>query len=175
MAYKIVFAGQVGAGKTTAINAISDIPVVSTEANTSDSLAQTKQKTTVAMDYGALHLSNDDKVFLYGTPGQERFNFMWEILSVGALGIVLLIDHSQAQPVQDMRFYLDTFSSFTKQGAVAIGVTHMDLTEGDSLAPYLECLQDYHISVPVFEVDARESRDVKTLVLSLLAMLDQDF
>mgnify|MGYP000211003806 CR=1 FL=1 len=67
---KIIFSGTVGAGKSTAINALSDIPTVSTEAVASDETARLKRTTTVAMDYGVLNLPGGEKVMLYGTPGQ---------------------------------------------------------------------------------------------------------
>ncbi|MEI2574272.1 ATP/GTP-binding protein, partial [Pseudomonas aeruginosa] len=76
---KIIFTGPVGVGKTTAIAAISDEALAQTDASASDMTLDRKRNTTVAMDYGAISLDEDTKVHLYGTPGQERFNFMWEI------------------------------------------------------------------------------------------------
>ena len=70
MEHKILFAGPVGAGKTTAIASISDIPVVQTEAKATDDVAMRKANTTVAMDYGTLNLDGVAKIHLYGTPGQ---------------------------------------------------------------------------------------------------------
>ena len=70
--YKLVFAGPVGAGKTTAIQSLSDIEVVRTEANATDEVRLLKQTTTVAMDYGRMNLPNGDQVRLFGTPGQKR-------------------------------------------------------------------------------------------------------
>ena len=77
--YKIVFAGPVGAGKTTAIKSLSDIEVVSTDASATDDVKLMKATTTVAMDYGLMRLDNGYQVRLYGTPGQKRFDFMWDI------------------------------------------------------------------------------------------------
>lgn len=70
--YKLVFAGPVGAGKTTAIQSLSDIEVVRTEANASDDVKTLKKTTTVAMDYGLMKLASGDQVRLYGTPGRAR-------------------------------------------------------------------------------------------------------
>ena len=92
--YKLVFAGPVGAGKTTAIQTLSDIEVVSTDAHASDEVRLLKKTTTVAMDYGLMKLASGDQVRLYGTPGQQRFDFMWEILSENALGLVLMLKAS---------------------------------------------------------------------------------
>ena len=103
---KIIFSGTVGAGKSTAINALSDIPPVSTEALASDDTAKLKKTTTVAMDYGVLNLPDGEKVMLYGTPGQERFSFMWDILSEGGIGMVLLINNANTDPLSDLKGYL---------------------------------------------------------------------
>src|SRR5690625_6233998 len=85
--YKILFTGPVGSDKTTAIQSLSDIGVVSTEASASDDVKSLKPTTTVAMDYGLMKLPNGDQVRLYGTPGQKRFDFMWDILARDALGL----------------------------------------------------------------------------------------
>ena len=96
--YKLVFAGPVGAGKTTAIKSLSDIEVVTTEASISDGGRAIKPTTTVAMDYGLMKLASGDQVRLYGTPGQKRFDFMWDILSENALGVVLLVRADAPDP-----------------------------------------------------------------------------
>ena len=93
--YKIIFAGPVGAGKTTAVAAASDIPPVRTDAAASDEVRDIKPQTTVALDYGAMKLGDGSTIHLYGTPGQERFDFMWEILTEGGIALVLLIDNSR--------------------------------------------------------------------------------
>ena len=87
---KIIFTGPVGVGKTTAIAAISDEPPIQTDARASDMTLARKANTTVAMDYGVIRLDESTKVHLYGTPGQERFDFMWEILSQGSIGLILI-------------------------------------------------------------------------------------
>ena len=107
--YKLVFAGPVGAGKTTAIQTLSDIEVVSTDAYASDEVRLLKKTTTVAMDYGLMKLASGDQVRLYGTPGQQRFDFMWEILSENALGLVLMLKASAPDPVADLRHYVQAF------------------------------------------------------------------
>src|SRR5512144_2207533 len=96
--HKIVVSGPVRAGKSTAIQVVSDVPTVTTEARASEATSDLKDLTTVAMDHGALDLDNGDRVHLYGTPGQERFDFMWEILSEGATGLMLLIPNDQPDP-----------------------------------------------------------------------------
>jgi hypothetical protein len=169
---KIIFTGPVGAGKTTALAAISDIPPVCTEARASDETARRKPNTTVAMDYGVLNLEGGAKVHLYGTPGQERFNFMWEILTQKGIGLVLLVDNRREDPLEDMRHYLEAFRDFISDRAVVIGVTGMDVKNRPGLYSYHTRLSEMGMKPPLFEVDARRREDVKLMLMALLAMLD---
>lgn len=170
--YKIIFSGPVGAGKTTAIASISDVPPVSTDASASDMTKERKAETTVAMDYGIMNLADGEKIHLYGTPGQERFDFMWDILTTGGIGLVLLLDNTRTDPFQDMKFFLDSFKSFIDETNVAIGVTQMDLSDKPTIEDYHIQLQGLGLKPPVFSVDAREKNDVSLLVQSLLFSLD---
>jgi signal recognition particle receptor subunit beta len=85
---KLVVSGPVGAGKTTFIGSLSEIPVVETDELASEDIG--KERTTVALDFGLLTLDGVP-IHLFGTPGQERFDFVWDILVEGALGLVLLV------------------------------------------------------------------------------------
>lgn len=175
MEHKIIFAGPVGAGKTTSISSVSDIMVVGTEAKASDDVALRKANTTVAMDYGVLNLDGGMKVHLYGTPGQERFSFMWEILSEGAMGFVILLDSLRPDPLADLDTYLKSFGkNITKSGdAVVIGVTRTEENpQMDILDRVYDKLAAFKLNVPVFEVDGRKREDVKQLLLALLALID---
>lgn len=171
MEHKIIFTGQVGSGKTTAIAAVSDIDIVNTEAKASDQVAILKQNTTVAMDYGTIKLADGSRVHLYGTPGQERFRFMWDILTRGGLGLVILIDNSRPDPVQDLGFYMKAFEPFIRDNAVAIGITRMDVKSTPTLSAYQGVLDEMSIRAPLMEVDARSPGDVKMLLQCLLQML----
>lgn len=166
--YKIIFTGPVGAGKTTAIDALSDIPAVRTDHRASDSTRLLKSSTTVAMDYGLMKLDDGDRVHLYGTPGQERFQFMWEILREGGIGVVLLIDNLRSYPLQDLDLFLDAFKEFADRGHVAVGITRMDCARDPGLDSYSAHLGRRGLRVPLFEVDARSRKDVATLVRALL-------
>ncbi len=170
--HKIIFTGPVGAGKTTAISSISDSPVVKTDEHASDMTRGHKPETTVAMDYGVMLLGDNERIHLYGTPGQERFSFMWEILSQGGLGLVLLLDNSRADPFKDMAFFLDAFKNFIAENKVAIGITKMDVSPEPSLEDYHKKIQEHGINPPLFEVDAREGEDISKLVEALLFTLD---
>ncbi len=170
--YKLIFTGPVGAGKTTAISTLSDVPIVSTEARASDHVAERKPRTTVAMDYGLLRLDGNERVHLYGTPGQERFDFMWDILTEGGLGLILLLDNTRPDPFEDLRHFVEAFRDFIKETHLAVGVTRMDEAPLPGLDSYNEHLSKLGFAAPIFEVDARSRRDVAILVQSLLYMLD---
>src|SRR5690554_649665 len=136
-----------------------------------------KAETTVAMDYGILNLENGDILHLYGTPGQQRFDFMWDILSEGGLGLVLLIDNRRDNPFVDLAFYLKAFHQLIEQTGVVIGVTGMDIKASPTLAEYHEefakiaaanQLNKAKVGVPIFEVDARKRFDVSVMLEALL-------
>jgi len=169
---KIIFTGPVGAGKTTAIQSMSDIPIVSTNEGASDMTKNRKSHTTVAMDYGQIKIGNKEKIHLYGTPGQERFSFMWDILTKGALGLVLLLDNSRDNPQQDLKFYTHSFKEFIQSGELVIGITRIDDETVPSIEEYRTWLDELSIRAPVFSVDARERQDVSSLVQALLYSLD---
>ncbi|MDP3010368.1 MAG: ATP/GTP-binding protein [Methylococcales bacterium] len=170
--YKIIFTGPVGAGKTTAINSISDLPPIKTDAAASDMTKSKKSATTVAMDYGVMNLPGGEKLHLYGTPGQERFDFMWDILVTRGIGLVLLLDNTRADPFVDMKFFLDAFDKFIGDTAVAVGVTQMDVSAKPTIEDYQIQLGGMGLKLPVFAVDARVRNDVSILIQSLLYSLD---
>ena len=174
--YKIIFSGPVGAGKTTAIQTLSDIDVVATEARATDDVKIIKENTTVAMDYGRINLDPQTTVHLYGTPGQERFNFMWEILAQGALGLVLLIDCSVSSVLEDMDIYLTAFSELAQKNAAVIGLTRGDiLNNSNDCLPWGDIhrkLDENKLSIPIFEVDARNKQDMSTLLEALIISID---
>lgn len=170
--YKIIFTGPVGAGKSTAIASISDIEPFTTEEVATDETMERKEKTTVAMDYGLIKLDNNERIHLYGTPGQERFNFMWEVLSMGGLGLIILIDNQRPDPFMDLQFYINAFKKFIKDTAMAIGVTRCDTGNGPNINDYNRVVKDMNLKAPVFEIDARERKDVNYLMQALLFSLD---
>lgn len=169
---KIIFTGPVGAGKTTAIDAISDISIIRTDEYASDMTKSRKPQTTVAMDYGLIRLGENERVHLYGTPGQERFDFMWDILTKGGIGLILLLDNSRKDPFRDMKFYTNAFRDFIREEQMVVGVTRMDLQRKPGISDYRRWLKELSIDAPVFEVDARDRSDVTSLVQALLYSLD---
>ncbi len=170
---KLVFTGSAGAGKTSAIAAISEIPVINTDVRATDlTTLQHKSKTTVAMDYGELTLDDGQKLRLYGTPGQQRFDYMWRILIKGALGLIILVDNSGTDPIGDLARYLDNFRGFINETSAVIGVTRMDISAEPNLQCYYDYLGERSIQLPVFPVDARSRESIVMLIQALIAMLE---
>lgn len=170
--HKIIFTGPVGAGKTTAIASISEIDPITTDEVATDMARNRKPKTTVAMDYGQITLGANEKVHLYGTPGQERFDFMWDILTKGGIGLILLLDNTRPTPFKDMKFYIESFRNFIEQTRLVIGVTQMDIRQSPTIDEYNNQLGALALEAPIFEVDARRKEDVSALVQALLLSLD---
>jgi len=109
---KMVVTGPFSAGKTQFIQSISEIDVVATERKITREEERIKDQTTVAMDFGRLTVDEDLILYLFGTPGQRRFDFMWEVLSEGMLGFVVLLDSVRPETFREARDILDTFISY---------------------------------------------------------------
>ena len=109
---KIIITGPFSSGKTEFIQTISEIDVVSTERKISSESERIKSRTTVAMDFGRITVDDELVLYLFGTPGQKRFDFMWEILSEGMLGFVVLIDSVRPETFREARTILDTFRAY---------------------------------------------------------------
>ena len=109
---KMVVTGPFNAGKTQFIRTISEIDVVSTERKLSSVSEQIKDETTVAMDFGRITVDDELILYLFGTPGQKRFDFMWEILSEGMLGFVVLIDSARPETFREARRILEVFRGY---------------------------------------------------------------
>lgn len=169
---KIVFTGPMGAGKTTAIRAISDAPPVSTEVGNHDQKTFAKESTTVALDYGEVALDNGTSLRLYGTPGQGRFSFMWEIIGRGALGVVLLLDASSPTALSDLTTFVDTFRRVSPDQAFVVGVGRLPAEHGSRLDQFSQALAASDVIAPVFAVDVREREDVLLLIETLLCILE---
>ena len=163
---KVVVTGPFNAGKTTFIKSVSEITVLSTERQVSDASRDGGGETTVAMDFGRITVSDDVVLYLFGTPGQSRFSFMWETLSEGMLGFVLIVDAASPQTLQDAR---DMITFFTDMSDVPFVVAANKVAPQD-----VEVLQQVRTDlqldpkVPLLPVDARDRDSVKSVLLGLL-------
>lgn len=107
---KMVISGAVNAGKSEFIRSISEIEVVSTERKATDETRLLKKETTVAMDFGRITIANDLVLHLFGTPGQRRFDFMWEILAEGALGLIVVVDSTRPETFRETTRIVEFFN-----------------------------------------------------------------
>ncbi|MFD0418074.1 ATP/GTP-binding protein [Streptomyces sp. NPDC127108] len=170
IATKIVVAGGFGVGKTTLVTAVSEITPLQTEALMTQASADTddlsatpaKTTTTVAMDFGRITLDDDLVLYLFGTPGQQRFWFMWDDLVRGAIGAVVLAD---TRRLTDCFPALDYFESCGLPYVVA--VNHFEGTERYEADDVREALT-VPAHIPVLIMDARQRISA---IESLLALV----
>jgi len=166
---KIVVTGPFAAGKTTLIQTISEVAIVGTERNVTDDSLDIKQRTTVAMDFGRLSFAEDLSLFLFGTPGQRRFEVMWEILSEGMIGFIVLVNAADDRSTQEAAAILATFREYADVPYV-VGVTHLDETDlsPDEVFSQVRGMLEVPEHVLVQACDARAKGDVKDLMLKIL-------
>lgn len=163
---KVVITGPFNAGKTTFIKAVSEITVLSTERQVSDVSGEGGGETTVAMDFGRITVSDEVVLYLFGTPGQARFSFMWETLSEGMLGFVLLVDATELDTLTDAR---EMIGFFTDMSDVPF-VVAANKVAADDTEMIRRVRSDLQLPdrVPLLPVDAREKDSVKAVLLGLL-------
>lgn len=169
---KLIITGPPGAGKTTAIAQISEIAPITTEVLATDALADEKELTTVGLDYGQITLPDGEMVGLYGTPGQTRFDFMWDILLNGANGVIVLVNHQRPDPLGDLKHFAQMFADHLAQGRAVVGISRHAESSLPRLDDYAEVLAAAGCPAPVLAVDVRQREDVLLLVESL-ALLAQ--
>lgn len=171
---KVVFAGSMGAGKTTAIRTISEIETISTDVPNNDLAAHSKETTTVGLDYGEASLGDNAVLRMYGTPGQERFRFMWDILGEGAFGVIVLVDNSQPDPLAGMDTYLDVFLRHVPAWRIVVGVGRTEMYPTPTIADFCDHIARRGVSLPVLSVDVRRAADVRLLLTVLVNNVEVD-
>ena len=165
---KLVFAGPVGAGKTTAIRSISDSEPISTDVPLSDGPMGEKTTTTVALDFATVNLEDGTPLLVYGLPGQAHFSFMRPIIINGAVGVILMLNGREHDAAAYCTEWLDSIRGINEDIAIVIGITHSDLVPGFSLGPIREAVRRSGRPVPIFTFDARSRPQSAHLVRALL-------
>ena len=165
----LVVTGTVGAGKTTFIRSVSEIEVVDTDRKATDDVANLKQNTTVSMDFGTLQFGDEMALHIYGTPGQTRFDFMWEILIERAHAYVLLIAAHRPSEFHHARRIMN-FMNRQANIPMIIGLTHSDCDGAWSSEDIALALgyQEITQQPPIVLVDANDGESV---AMSLVALV----
>lgn len=163
---KIVVTGPFNAGKTEFIRSVSEIDVVSTERKISSAPEKVKETTTVAMDFGRITVDSDLVLFLFGTPGQKRFDFMWEILSEGMLGFIVMVDSSRPETFREARSILETFHAYAPTPYL-VAANKQDLYDAWDVEDIRLALR-LDPNVKILSCEARKKDSVKQVLLELL-------
>jgi uncharacterized protein len=171
-AVKMVITGPFSAGKTEFISTVSEIDVVSTERRITSSAEKVKETTTVAMDFGRITVDDDLVLYLFGTPGQRRFDFMWEILSEGMLGFIIMVDSTKPETFREAKRILETFESYA---ATPFVVAANKQDQEDAWEPEdLRIILRLNPKVKVLPCVALNKESVKNVLLELLySILEQ--
>jgi small GTP-binding protein len=173
---KMVITGPFNSGKTQFVRAISEIDVVSTERNISTEAERIKETTTVAMDFGRITVDDDLVLYLFGTPGQRRFDFMWEILSEGMLGFVVLVDSARPETFREAKSILETFRAYAPTPYV-VAANKQDMGDAwqiDDLRIALR-LEDGIKMLPCIATDKENVKNVLLeLLYSILEEMDEE-
>jgi small GTP-binding protein len=163
---KMVITGPFNSGKTAFVRSISEIDVVSTERSISSEAEKVKETTTVAMDFGRITVDDDLVLYLFGTPGQRRFDFMWEILSEGMLGFVVLVDSSRSETFREAKSILETFRAYAPTPYV-VAANKQDLPDAWTIEDLRIALR-LEEGVKMLPCVASDKESVKNILLELL-------
>jgi len=169
---KVIIAGPFAAGKTQFINTVSEIKTIKTERKIWQSSERSvKDYTTVAMDFGKIRIDDEHELYLFGTPGQFRFDFMWEILGEGALGVIVLVDSTDPTTFHEARKIINFFQSRFPV-PIVVGANKQDLPNAWSLEDIRIALDiDEEESIPVIPVSAIDKESVKNALLTLFEII----
>lgn len=169
--HKIVVLGSMAAGKSTLVRTLAQGRIIDTDVANTDSGSE-KLATTVAMDYADLDLPNGDRLRLYGSPGQQRFDFIWPILLQGARGVVVLVDAAGADAATQLDTYLDTLLLHAPGVPVVIGLSKVDLNPDFDMHAYHTQLGVRGQVLPIIPFDARDAGQIMLLMDVLMSEIE---
>ncbi len=168
---KLVFAGPVGAGKTTSIRSLSDSAPVSTEMPMTDGAMGDKTTTTVALDFSMILLDDGTPLHIYGLPGQEHFSHMRPIVLEGAVGVIVVLPGDSEDIEGACEHWLRSMRDIAPEIALVIGITRTDLSRDFRMDTVRRAVRRCGNPVPVFTFDARDREQCSHLVRALLLSL----
>jgi signal recognition particle receptor subunit beta len=166
---KILFAGPQGVGVTTAIKTISDIKTSTREEKRSNANGNV---VSIKMDYGLLKLQTGEEIYLYGTPDRETVKLVREELCTNCIGLVLLINNIETEPVNCMLQYIEYYQELVGENAIAVGLTRYDDSPLPDINEFHIALRERKLNIPVLAVNVLEKNDVITLIKTMLYNLD---
>jgi len=163
---KMVVTGPFNSGKTEFIQTVSEIDVVSTERKISSAAERVKESTTVAMDFGRITVDDELVLYLFGTPGQKRFDFMWEILSEGMLGFIVMVDSTRPETFREARGILETFRAYAPTPYV-VTANKQDKEDAWDVEDMRIALR-LDKNIPLIPTVAMDKESVKAVLINLL-------
>jgi len=162
---KLVFVGNAGAGKTAAIESISDVAPACTRMPAG--LGQASAEFT--LDYTTIRLDDGELLHVYGVPGQRHLDFMWPMVCDGATGVLVLVNACDPQRLAYTMEMLDEFCRLAPEANFSVGVTHSELVPEFRLGDFRSNLAAQGFSLPVVKVDTRKPAQVGFLLKILLS------
>ncbi|WP_313141584.1 GTP-binding protein [Stenotrophomonas sp.] len=169
--HKIVVMGPLGAGKSTLVQTLTHGKAVVTEARNTDPSVG-KEYTTVAMDYGDIDLPGGDRLRLYGSPGQERFSYIWPILLAGAEGAIVLVDGSKCVNTTLAGQHLQAIAEHAPTLPVVIGITKCGRTDDPILPQWQTWLSEQAPHLPALPLDPRDMKQAITAMDLLMSQIE---
>lgn len=179
--FKIVLLGSPGSGKTTAIQSINPGRALSSDVSATDSVASNKMNTTVGIDYAEINVKGyfpgkTRKLKLIGTPGQIKFNFIWDMVGKGADAFIILLDLSRPEPLS----YLKFFKKFLRSELGNISLIYCALTHCDKYSGHIpsliECIESEFPGLKgVYKIDPREKKDISILLSDIYPQIEVSY
>ncbi|MCK9408081.1 MAG: ATP/GTP-binding protein [Bacteriovoracaceae bacterium] len=166
--FKLVISGSVNSGKTTFVKTISEFdPITTDEYATEENVKVLKGQTTVAMDYGRRTIDEDVVLHIYATPGQERFNFMWDVLVEGAFGVIFLADSTDLDSISNTKKIIKYFSEKFNLPYL-LCVTKLDMPVSIDYKEVLKLIDKQDLfAIPC---NTTQKEDVRTALIALLSL-----